>query len=195
MAFPLNLISGQNPGWVFLIELFISWFITPGLPWLIGYVFESRAMSLNPKHQFMAFFPGDLLLGLTSAGLAAYATNVTSAGWYTSVPWAAVVLVGAAVVGWLVRRGENVSKLYPSRAFHSPTKVYHDFVVYVGYGYVLVEMFVTVLFAALSWWLILVAVPAMVWGLLLAVDYKNRFRKAPYAHTANWQPRWQRLHS
>jgi hypothetical protein len=95
MAFPLNLISGQNPGWVFLIVLFISWFITPGLPWLIGYVFESRAMSLNPKHQFMAFFPGDLLLGLTSAGLAAYATNVTSAGWYTSVPWAAVVLVGS----------------------------------------------------------------------------------------------------
>jgi hypothetical protein len=199
--FPLNLIVGNDPVLVFFISLGAAWLLTPGLMIIIARIFESRWLPLMSDKQFRGFFPGDLFLGVMFAFLLAYATQLPEeGGWYTS--WTIfgriVVLLVSVGIAYGLTNGELKSESYTKAQIYSPTKLYHNGVLYVGYVYIMVSTLIHVLIGAPSWWLLLVVVPGFIWMFCNVLDGRPRFsgdepmkRKAATAHIADWKPIWR----
>jgi hypothetical protein len=193
--FPLNVIVGQDPILVFFISLGVAWLLTPGLMIIIARVFESRWLPLVSAKQFRGFFPGDLFLGIMFAFLLAYATQLSEVdSWYT--PWTIygriVVLLGSIGVAYWLTDGELKSGGYTKEQVYSPTKLYHNGVLYVGYGYIMVSTLIHALVGAPSWWLLLVVLPGLAWAFCNWLDGRPRYegddpmkRKGATAHIAD----------
>lgn len=136
-----------------LVTIIIAWLATPGLMIALGAIGESRWIPLWSERQFRSFFPGDLFLGIAVASLLTMAQSLPDTErWYNATWWHLTVLIGAAIVAgvmtWLERDA------YPKRALLSPTKIYHNGVLYVGYGYVGFTTAIAVIFGAPSWYLL-----------------------------------------
>lgn len=167
---------------------------------IVGYIGESRWVSWHEDKQFKSFFPGDIFLGLMTAGLLAMALNLTDReSWYNSTGWHVVVLASALGVAGLLTYNEWKEGQYPTRAIFSPTKLYHNFVLYGGYGYVIVTTLVAVSADVLRSWLdvmVFVAclVPGVYWAKFVIDDAKldpEILRvKSGNAHVADWRPIW-----
>lgn len=182
-------IAGHN----FWVTLVICIAITPIGHLVVGMIGESRWVPISPSKQFLSFFPGDLFLAVSVAGMLSLASSIDAgAHWYNATWWHVLVLVGAIVVAILATYGEWKSGVYPTQAIFSPTKLYHNGLLYVGYGYVIVTTLVALLFGGgIEWLLALVLVPAVAWAVLVVLDSTLRpdqaKEKARHAHTENWE--------
>lgn len=179
-----------------LLTILLCWLLTPIGHCIVGLVLESRLVPLSPRYQFLSFFPGDLFLGGMAAGLLVLAQHLPSESrWYNATWWHVLVLAVCCVVAGALTWMEYKSGVYPARAMYSPTKLYHNFLLYGGYGYIIVVTLVAVSIAARSWWLVLVLVPGLVWLALVVMDNSltpdEAKRKASHAHVENWSPIWQ----
>lgn len=188
---------GWMAGHGYFVTLFICWALTPGMMFVLGIIGESRLIPIAPDRQFVSFFPGDLFLGVTATGLLTLAPQLPAEHhWYNATWWSVLVLIGAVVVAVVMTWFEWSSGAYPTRAIFSPTKLYHNGVLYIGYGYVIVTTLVAALAGARSWTLLWVLVPGLVWVGLMVVDNMSSAealaRKAAGAHTPHWKPIWRR---
>lgn len=179
----------------FVTTLLLCWLITPGMHLLVGMVLETRFVPLDSQHQFLSFFPGDLFLGGFAAGLLVAAKSLPDQlRWYNATWWHMLVLIVCMVAAIGLTWVEWHSGAYPAGAILSPTKLYHNGVLYILYGYVIVVTLVAVLAAARSWWLPIVFVFGAVWLGLVVIDnsYSGEvsIQKAAGAHTADWRPLW-----
>lgn len=197
----IGLLSGF--GWMadhgFWVTLAICVAITPLGHLLVGLIGESRLVSIAPSRQFLSFFPGDLFLGVMTAGLLTLASGIDAGQhWYNTTWWHVLVLISAVMVAVIATYGEWKSGVYPTRAIFSPTKLYHNGLLYIGYGYVIVTTLVAVLFGgSISWQLPLVLVPGVIWVFLVIKDSTLSAEnpeqlevKARSAHVADWSPIW-----
>ena len=202
----IGLLSGFSwmAGHGILVTVLICWGLTPVGHLVVGLVGESRWVPISPNKQYLSFFPGDLLLGMTAASLLVLAQRLPDTErWYNSTIWHVIVLVGALVVASGLTFMEWKGEFYPHRAIMSPTKLYHNFLLYGGYGYVIVATLIAVV-AGGPWspmygvWLFLCLVPSLVWIKFLERDnsLKGSVARsiADHAHIADWQPLWSTGH-
>lgn len=195
-------------GWIadhsFLWTLLICWALTPGMMFVIGLVGESRLIPWTPSYQFLSFLPGDFFLGGMAAGLLVLSRQLPAErhlynnGWFHLV-----LLLGAAAVAVIITRGEyNDPNGYGHRAVLSPTKLYHNLLLYGGYGYIIVATLVALVAwavmqheMAFTGLLVLCLLPGLIWVGLLVVEQKvpeNVKRDRVHnAHVNDWSPIWQ----
>lgn len=175
--------------------------ITPVALMIIAPVLESRWLPLSPHKQFLSFFPGDMLLGEMAAWLLLIARDLPDeARWYNSTIWHALVQISALLIAGYLTYCEYIGGMYPKRAILSPTKIYHNFALYGGYGYLIFTTLIAVLFGS-EWTplfleeLAFVFIPGLAWVALLIEDNTlpgSINEKAQYAHVADWRPIWKR---
>ncbi|HEX6416215.1 MAG TPA: hypothetical protein VFZ62_01705 [Candidatus Saccharimonadales bacterium] len=186
----------------FVVTFLLCLVITPGLMIVIAKVLESRWLPLGPKKQFLSFFPGDILLGLTTAGLLVLAQRLpVEDRWYNAFWLHFLVQVAAIAIAFYLTFDELKNFAYPLEAILSPTKIYHNFLLYAGYGYLVFMTLVAVL-AGSDWsWgfaglLGLTLLPALVWLVLVRMDSTlpphRHSIKAQSAHVHDWRPIWRK---
>ena len=175
----------------YLWLLAVCWLITPGGLILVGLIGENRLIPLfDPSKQFLSFMPGDLFLGVTVAWLL-YNLPSLRHGWYLSLWWYVVILIVAFIVAVVITKAEFDTGFFPARAILSPTKIYHNFILYAGYGSVAVFALIAG-FASGSWAKTLVAIiPATGWIIMLLIEpswpVNANATRCLNAHIANWQ--------
>lgn len=117
-------------------------FVTIGIHLLVGLVLEGRFVPLW-HGQFRSFFPGDLLL---SAGVATLKVIVDrlpeGAAWYNSLWLHVPVLALTCVVALAMTYGDLKGDAYSFWAVFSPTKLYHNLVLYSLFGYLAFAMLI-----------------------------------------------------
>jgi hypothetical protein len=190
-------------GWMadhnFWVTLAVCLVITPIGHLVVGLIGESRLVPISPSYQFLSFFPGDVLLAVSVAGLLRLAADIDEkSAWYNDGRWHVAVLVVAMLLAGLATWDEWRSGIYPTRAIFSPTKLYHNGVLYIGYGYVIVTALIAVVFGrGVDWLFIAALVPALIWLFLVGYDSTLNKKhpalvkqKAGSAHVANWSPIW-----
>jgi hypothetical protein len=197
----IGLLAGL--GWIagfgFFATLLISWLITPGAMIVIAPIGESRWLPLRREHQFRSFFPGDLYLGLMAAGLLTLADRLPAGErLYNNVWWHAFVFAAACTIAFILTRQEYKGNggVYELGAIFSPTKLYHNGVLYAGYGYVIVTTLMAVVIGSdWTWsfagWLALTLLPGVFWLRLVGKDNslgdEESRRKASTAHDSDWR--------
>jgi hypothetical protein len=190
--------------------------ITPGTMFVLGLVGESRLLPWTADKQFLSFFPGDIFLGMAVAGMLVLAQRLPSGSyWYSSRTWHLLVLIGALVVAFLITRGEyNDPNGYGHRAVLSPTKLYHNGVLYGLYGYVIVVVLAALVGGLLVNWswesfglLVACLLPMLLWASCLVLEQNDAFlekyaatngqtaqdvktRRVENAHVNDWEPIW-----
>jgi len=181
----------------FVVTLMICWAITPIGHLAIGLIGESRLVPLDSWNgrQFWSFFPGDVFLGVTAAFLLVAAGNLPSEQRFYNATWFhIVVLVVVAAVAIFMTYGEWKSGAYGTRAMYSPTKIYHNGVLYAGFGYVIVSTFIALVGAVELKSLIVPALFFVVWMGMLVVDNSiapEPDERAQNAHIEDWSPIWE----
>lgn len=184
-------------GWLF--TLLVVWLFTPAALIAVGAIGESRLVPLDSWNgrQYWSFFPGDLFLGVMTAGLLIATQSLPERqAFYNATWWHVTVLATCVIVAVVLTIGELRSGMYPSGAILSPTKLYHNGVLYVGYGYVVASTLVACLFGGVWRPLLLPAIFGLVWVAMLAVDSKSppevAAERASHAHVTEWKPIWRR---
>ncbi len=200
--FPVTEWVAGHPFWITLLVCLV---ITPGAMIIIAPILETRWLPLSPKRQFLAFFPGDLLLGVGVASLLTAAQDLPAERRWYAAPIVHIMVIGiAAGAAYLLTFVvELKGGVYPRRAIFSPTKLYHNGVLYIGYGYVAATTFIADV-AGLGWselfrggwmslaliclatWLVLVVFEGMIFG------KAGMAMKARFAHVPDWRPFWSR---
>lgn len=187
-------IAGHN----FWVTLLLCWLLTPGLFYLIGLVLESRPVPLSWNYQFTSFFPGDLFLGGMVAGLLVLAKKLPAEDHFYNATWfhVLVLVVTVAVAVVITALEYNDPNGYGHRAVMSPTKLYHNILLYGGYGYIIVTTLIAVVMSAETRGLLLVGclVPGWVWVTCLIADEKFsdkvKRQRVRHAHVKDWSPIW-----
>lgn len=192
LPFAAWLATGHN--WQILANCFL---VTPVMPFVLGVILEKRCLPIHPCRQFLSFMPGDISLSIFAAGLLIISDALPSRPtWYNSWQWQAFALasslIGAMLVRYLIE-----AKNYPRAALNSPTKIYHDVVLFGAYTYVIAPTFLVNLITLniFQGWNALVLVPGAIWLILAIVDSTvNVFggdysTKARLAHIENWRDR------
>lgn len=187
-----NLVIG-SPARALLVALFV----TPGLMFIIGWIGESRTLPIGKK-QFFGFFPGEFFLAIGfswSVGSVSMMPEVTGK-WYQSDYWHLLVAVGAFVIGLVVRHTMDKPN-YPRKAFRSPTKIYHDYFLYIAYGFMMVIVTVPACVEQDYGFgnpPIVSVLSLAVWAQLVFVTDNVRGPKnmAKYAHVEDWVPIWKK---
>jgi hypothetical protein len=169
---------------------------------LVGIIGESRMIPMSPDKQFLSFWPGDGYLAVGVAIFWAIARNLPNGShWSNSTRFRLAVVVVWIVVATALTFLEWKGGIYPTRAIFSPTKLYHNGLLYIGYGSIAVTSVVTVLARApwksepVLWPMFLVATICFVrWGVWVVQDSTltrdTALYKARHAHVADWTPVW-----
>lgn len=194
-------IAGHN----FFATLFVCWLITPGLMFIIAPVLESRKLPWTPQTQFLSFFPGDFFLGMMLALVLWFAQRMPAEVHFYNSTWFHLLLVVVTfTVAIVITKAEyDDPNGYGHRAVLSPTKLYHNIVLYGAYGYVIVATLVAVVAWLLndgSWRqagvLGLCLAPGLVWVCLLVFEQEmseeTKESRTWYAHVNDWKPIWSR---
>lgn len=118
-------------GW--FVALWWGWLFTPVLFFVVALVLESRVAPVW-RNQFRSFIPGDLFLGGVFAASVHLAEGLPEKErWYSHHLWHFIVLAGSVTLGLLARKLLDAPFYYKGQLW-SPSKVYHDFALYIGYG-------------------------------------------------------------
>jgi hypothetical protein len=196
-------------GWVaghnWLETLLVCWLITPGMMYLIGLIGESRLLPWTPSTQFLSFVPGDLFLGAMLTALLMTAKRLPEEErFYNAAWWHILLLVMAVGVAIVITVGEYKDPNgYGHRAVLSPTKLYHNLVLYGGYGYIILATLIAIAVWLLSNWswsatglVALCLLPGAVWVSLIVLDQQAseeiKRDRVRYAHINDWSPIWSR---
>jgi len=162
LAYVANLITNHQPYVAGAIGLAAGWAICPGYMYLLAIVAEWRWPRYHD--QFKAFMPGNLYLGVVFGGSCFLAASYRQAEghghlyenqlwlWLPLVASAAVVVALSAmdIIGAFRYKTGDTDK-YHWLQLISPTKLWHNIVVYGAYGYLLVRVGVPGLLSA-PWW-------------------------------------------
>jgi hypothetical protein len=182
-----------------LAATLFAWLLTPVGVYVLAFILESRRIGrdFRPfKDAFRGFMPGDVFLGISFGQfvwqLEKFKNN--SPEWCRSWWWHLIVACGAVVVA-LVVRDVNDRPLYFPRAMRSPTKLYHDFVIYMGFGYMFFCTMVTA--SVVSRWDHTLQMPyAFLAGWVACLIYDGtrskvqKMRMAASSHPYHWYPIW-----
>ena len=164
LLLPLGWIIGGG----FLQTLIICLIICPGLPQLLGYVFDGYWVPWDPRYQFLAFVPGNPFLAWFIAS-----TSVTFQDQGFSLnPIANYTIVAGAFVFYVVLNVMDLGSNYTMGQMKSATKVYHN-TLYFWYGYLAVSCFIAMLgtSAPLSY-KVLATIPGVLWiGCMVADNF------------------------
>lgn len=189
-----DLLAGHG----FWLTVTFCWLLTPVGNLLIGAIGESRLVPVDSWNgrQFWSFFPGDLVLGVAAAVLLVSSQNLPDEQrWYNHTVWHFVVLVACAAVAVTLTVVEWRSGAYPPAAILSPTKLYHNGVLYIGYGYVIVATLTACLFGGVLRGGAIAVVIGLIWMALLVCDNMvsepEATRRASIAHVPDWKPLWR----
>jgi hypothetical protein len=116
--------------------------------------------------------------------------------WYNSSIWHRTVFVGTIVGGMLARKFLDAPMYFPSQ-MRSPSKLYHDFIIYCGFGYLMVTTCVSALFGT-PWsdWKFAVVGSVALWvfGLITDRVFTSKIdiaNKIKLAHPVSWVPIWK----
>jgi hypothetical protein len=124
-----------SPWW---LALLFGWSVTPGMMFVLGWTLEGRTLPIRENSR--AFLPGDFFLGtLLASSVALLNTAESSASWWTSYEWLWVVFVGTTLVSIAVNALCDWPH-YGRRQLLSPTKLWHEFVIFCLYGSLLIGL-------------------------------------------------------
>jgi hypothetical protein len=177
-----------------------AWILTPVGLYVVAYVFESRLVGkdFHPwRGAFRGFMPGDLLLGASFGQFVWQLGKFESrSGWWSEWWWHAIAGVGAVVVAFFVREGLDRPN-YHNLAMKSPSKLYHDFVIYMGFGYVFFTTAVAATFTT-GWHETLLLPYGLLAGWAVCVFFidgrktRNELRRLAWnSHPTSWTPIWR----
>lgn len=137
---------------VFWLTL-VVWTALPYGMFLVAYLFEGRRIGKGPndvplwKDQSRAFVPGDFGLALfVTVALYYYAQGVTTS-WSQSWWYLAVCVLFTTALYVSVRRFAYTPRHYTPDAWRSPSKRYHDYVVFLLFASVAARFCVPFYFA------------------------------------------------
>jgi hypothetical protein len=120
---------------------------------IIAAVLEHRTLLLDPGGEYKAFYYGDLIC-LPALAVAIWyfgrdmpRPNLSERTWWH---WAS--LLAGVGLGLYIHLTEAANHVYTRSQDFSPTKLYHDFVVFPCYTYILASAGIPVLFQAKGGW-------------------------------------------
>lgn len=193
----VTLLSGSS-FWL----TFVGISAIPYALYLVAYVFESRRPGDGPndvpvwKDQSRAFMPGDFGLALMVAVCLQYRGDVT-ARWATS-GWSAIAALSIGLGVFLfARRFLYTPKDYSRRAWNSPSKLWHDFVMFLLFSavaaYVCVPVYLTT-----DWKTLVLAKLISLFGLALwclgnVYDFTHHETPNSRQHPSTYRPIWRKV--
>lgn len=165
----------------FATYVVLCWLVTPAGHVVWGAISQAYRVPLW-RGQWRSFFPGDLFLGVGVAGFMTYAASMPDQRdrWFQQVWWQVLVFAIATVaaVTLTVLMDKPAMKL---TALLSPTKLYHNGVLYIGYGSLAGLCIVGGAvgnWGAPYFWLILVPlVPFVCWAATVVIDGRKPLRE------------------
>lgn len=206
---PDGLLVGFD--WSFWPLFWLYFTLTPFAMFVIALVLETRWLPINLRRQYVSFLIGDIFLAWTAALLS---VNNQGSVYKPMHIWAGLLLLAATVIVSIVMTNgeyqEAVKKAsgnhpdliaYEVRAVLSPTKLYHNIVLYAGYVFILVMLLAeTTLQGTPFWMIMLLLVPALVWlAILILENYLTsdevkqlRCDGVIGAHIKDWFCIWQK---
>lgn len=168
----------------------------PYAMYLVAYVFESRTPGWGPgkvpvwRGQSRAFLPGDFGLAWTVAVCWQFRDDVTSSHFRSPWFWLGS-FAGAVVLFVVVRRRMYTPEDYTANQWASPTKRWHDFVMYVGFTTVAAGICIPVLLST-SWPMRMMALSGLIlWVAGVVYDICNDETPNQYQHPDSYQPIWR----
>ena len=177
-----------------LTVMVIGLILTPIMMFLIGIIFEKRILPIG-KGQSWAFWPGDLALGPILALIVSQISLLPHRGWWRGWLWLTLVIIGAvaAIVFMRVIGDAPAYRGSEGATANSPTKWYHDIVLYGIFGTLIVVPGIPVLIAT-PWannpnkYYMLLGL--FVWAFGLAYDglHPEHMNRA-LMHPSNWRNR------
>lgn len=185
-----------------LVQVFLLYLVlTPLLSIaVIAPLLESRLLPVRFRDQFLTFTVGDIAL----AWFATWMTMSNRRSDYQPIAtwWVVVVAVVAAAIAIVITRGELNDKgdfAYAKRAVVSPTKLYHNGILYVGYLWLLTMLLTQSYLQGWTWNMLWMAIPLLVWVATMYVDNvfssdNTKRSRAANAHTGQWQFAWVFIH-
>lgn len=186
--------------------LWVSFLIAAAIPYamfLVAYVFEGRRIGNGPddvpfwKGQSRAFMPGDIGLALFVAVAAYHSLVLTMPSWTSSYWFIGICLCFGALVFTVARTFFYSKEDYTIQQWNSPTKVYHDYVMYWLFAsvlaYVCVPAYLLTPWASEN----VLSKQLGVFGFavwLLGMVYDITHDEVPNArqHPKEWQPIWRK---
>lgn len=177
--------------------LVFAWMLTPIGFILVGCVLESRWVPLW-HDQARGFIPGDIALGVVFAVGYYLKIQVEPTSWWRSPGFALVALMVSVAVFYVMRCKLDGPKYRPDE-LTTPTKRYHDYVLYLGYSWLLVYISLPGVLTGTTWgpenfgakFVALMAL--VVWVVALIDDEKNPYVPSPRAHAYSYYPIWRKL--
>lgn len=144
---------------------------------IIAITIEHRTFLLNPSGEYKAFYYGDLVC------LPAMALAIWYLGHYMPRPnlsekawWHWLCLIVSIGLGVGLHLSEAANHVYTRSQDYSPTKLYHDFIVFPCYIYLLASAGIPAAFQSKGGW----KAKAVLWGFfavfLLLNLYDNYYR-------------------
>lgn len=182
---------------VFWTALIVSLLVTPIGMIFVGIVLESRVVPLW-RNQSKAFIPGDIGLGVMFAtGWYLYPQIPAGNFWGSAVMPFTGLCIGCFTC-YLMRTEFDGENNYPLRALKSPTKRYHDFVLYIGYLAAIITICVPAILFGTTWngnfEAKMVGVMSFtVWlvGMVRDAADPKMQEKSKKMHVVNYQPIWK----
>lgn len=186
--------------WSQLLSMLLTcWLITPVGHIVWAFIAQTTIVPLDSKRQWRSFFPGDLFLGGAIAVLIFAATRVpfVEARWWQSTTFHLTVLGGALFVATVMTVVIDKPAM-PLAALLSPSKLYHNFVLYGGYGYIGVVSLVAAVASnwgrASLWLVVLAVIVGSPWVRYVVLDgqlsKEEASRKQEHAHPASYRLFW-----
>ncbi|MBH1956423.1 hypothetical protein I8H84_02475 [Candidatus Saccharibacteria bacterium] len=138
-----------------LSTLLVCWLLTPVGHIVFAYITQKIVIPIDKRRQWQSFFPGDLYLGGAVAllVLASDSGSERDGAWWQSTGWHGFVIVCTMSVAIAMTLVVD-RPMMPLSALLSPSKLYHNFLLYGGYGYVVVTTLIAALAGGGGLWLI-----------------------------------------
>ncbi len=199
----LDLLAGHSYG----VTILLCLAVTPIALYVIGAIFESRIVPILPNKQFASFIPGDIFLSFGVCGGLVLAQQLPDGYfWYNgalfhNIAYFIAIIIAIKMYLSELDRAETGSEFaFTVRAMKSPTKIYHDFVLYGLLGYVASTTYIALIVNVIKGIIPVAALldsmwPIFVWLLLLFTEglwpEQYRLNRVRFAHVQGWKPIWR----
>lgn len=180
-------------GWLraWLIGLCLSW----GAMNLIALAIERRTeMLLHPGGQYKALYFGDLIcLPAVTAAIWYLGQNMRVPNWSQKRWWHAACFAFGLAYGIWWHFVDRSSHFYTNSQMWSPTKLYHDFVVFPLYIYILVSGGIPALVWSRRGWKARVVIVVLL-AAYAGLNYYDAVHRPHHGHeNFNWGQFWGRF--
>ena len=184
------------------IGIWVAISAIPYAMYLVAWIFESRKPGNGSNNipvwrdQSRAFLPGDFGLALAAAaGILLAREGFPS--WATSWWWLGIAVAAGLTVFWVGRRVLYSEKDYTPEAWRSPSKRWHDFVMFFGFTVASVAF---ILPGFIAHWggeegnapTSLAIFGVLFWLVCLVYDNVARQTPNPRQHPTVYQPLWRK---